>query len=516
MNSANSFDLLISSLHGNHYLVSRSKQQVLYLHPVLRRLILLKSSGNLINWLGQLPEDKSSAVEISSGLTVSRAEIDYYHHFLLFLEENGYFSGIEKIEMKTEPFNGEGIKKILANSPQVIFECTEHCNLSCKYCAYGDLYAESGERKNRDIEPLVAQKALDDLVRMWESPLNRKYFKKIAVSFYGGEPLLNFPFIENMVRYAGSIKLTWNQFFFSMTTNGVLLDQYMDFLVENEFMLLISLDGDEGNNGHRCFPDGSPSFPFVYRNARKLQEKYPVFFKKNVNFASVLHDRNSTKQINHFFKKEFGKQPLKMEVTSMGIKPERRKDFEQLFRKAYSDYSPAEMRAEASRKSTVLQTPFTDSFFRFFWKYSGCVFKNYDGLVSKGKAPWSVCPGTCEPFGRKIFITSAGGILPCERVLHKYQLGFADRDGLHLDFEQIARTYNQYYRKLERQCNDCGAGDACTVCIFNQDIDKDLCRCTDRIDQETFKKNITQILSALEESRIYYPAVMKKYHTRAR
>lgn len=44
---------------------------------------------------------------------------------------------------------GEDIKLSLANTPQITFEVTDACNLSCRYCAYGDLYSDYDDRENK-------------------------------------------------------------------------------------------------------------------------------------------------------------------------------------------------------------------------------------------------------------------------------------------------------------------------------------------------------------------------------
>ena len=74
---------------------------------------------------------------------------------------------------------------------------------------------------------------------------------------------MNFAFIKEIVNYVKQLKLQHNRFSFSMTTNGVLLKKHMDFLYENDFNLLISLDGDEKNNAYRVFVNGKPSYETI-------------------------------------------------------------------------------------------------------------------------------------------------------------------------------------------------------------------------------------------------------------
>lgn len=105
--------------------------------------------------------------------------------------------------------------------------------------------------------------------------------------------MLNMDFIRKMVDWIGKHPIPSRRFVFTMTTNGMLLDRYADFLSEHSFQLLVSLDGDAYSNGYRTDHAGNSSFDRVYKNIRYVREKYPDFFEKNVRFNAVLHDRNS-------------------------------------------------------------------------------------------------------------------------------------------------------------------------------------------------------------------------------
>lgn len=75
--------------------------------------------------------------------------------------------------------SADNILEYLANTPQITFEITERCNLSCIYCGYGKLYANRGERKNRDL-PIAKAIRFLNILRIygsWEMIL-----KAIAIS----------------------------------------------------------------------------------------------------------------------------------------------------------------------------------------------------------------------------------------------------------------------------------------------------------------------------------------------
>ena len=88
-----------------------------------------------------------------------------------------------------------------------------------------------------------------------------------------------------------------NNFIFTMTTNGVLLDKYMDYIVENNIHFSVSLDGNKSNNSYRIFHNQKPSFDIVFKNLKLFQQKHPDYFEKHVRFLSVLHKKNSIFEI---------------------------------------------------------------------------------------------------------------------------------------------------------------------------------------------------------------------------
>lgn len=76
---------------------------------------------------------------------------------------------------------------------------------------------------------------------------------------------MNFELIKNIVNHIEDSKVPHRIVKYNMTTNGVLLDKYIRFLVEKEFRILISLDGDEKGNSYRIDHNGYPSFTKVVK-----------------------------------------------------------------------------------------------------------------------------------------------------------------------------------------------------------------------------------------------------------
>ena len=89
----------------------------------------------------------------------------------------------------------------LSNLRQLTFEVTDACNLRCKYCGYGEFYEDYDKRENKNLPVKQAIQLIDYLVEFWNSEQNNSADRNIYISFYGGEPLLNMPFIQQVVDY---------------------------------------------------------------------------------------------------------------------------------------------------------------------------------------------------------------------------------------------------------------------------------------------------------------------------
>jgi uncharacterized protein len=94
------------------------------------------------------------------------------------------------------------------------------------------------------------------------------------------------------------------------------------------------------------------------------------------------------------------------------------------------------------------------------------VFKDYNELLL-GKRKATLPTGACVPFGKKMFVTVTGKILPCERIGQQFLLGRVTESGVELDLEAIAAKCNFYYSKVDRQCKKCCNATACIQCVFN-------------------------------------------------
>lgn len=185
---------------------------------------------------------------------------------------------------------------IFSDRPVVVKALCLHiahdCNLACRYC-----FAEEGEyHGRRAIMSLeVGKKALDFLIA------NSGSRRNLEVDFFGGEPLMNWQVVKELVVYGREQEKIHNKNFrFTLTTNGVLLnDEVMEFCNKEMANVVLSIDGRKDvHNFMRPFRTGQGSYDLIVPKFQKFaesrnQEKYYVrgtFTHYNLDFAAdVLH-----------------------------------------------------------------------------------------------------------------------------------------------------------------------------------------------------------------------------------
>ncbi len=166
------------------------------------------------------------------------------------------------------------------------------CNLACQYC-----FAEEGEYHGRRalMSFETGKKALDFLIA------NSGNRQNLEVDFFGGEPLMNWEVVKQLVEYGRSQEEEHHKKFrFTLTTNGVLLnDEIMEFCNKEMSNVVLSLDGRKAvNDRMRPFRKGAGSYDLIVPKFQKFAESrnqtnYYVrgtFTRNNLDFSEdVLH-----------------------------------------------------------------------------------------------------------------------------------------------------------------------------------------------------------------------------------
>lgn len=189
----------------------------------------------------------------------------------------------------------EVLDKVEARQPVVKALClhvAHDCNLKCRYC-----FAEEGEYHGRRsmMSKEVGKAAIDFLIKNSGGRIN------LEVDFFGGEPLMNFELVKEVVEYGREQEAFYDKKFrFTITTNGVLLNEEIQaYINAHMHNVVLSLDGrQEVNDAMRKTKNGKGSYETILPKLRQMAESrehknYYVrgtFTRNNLDFSKdVLH-----------------------------------------------------------------------------------------------------------------------------------------------------------------------------------------------------------------------------------
>jgi uncharacterized protein len=190
------------------------------------------------------------------------------------------FSHAEALEMIEEMFQShmivtkDHVMEPLENPPadfplqSLVMNLTNQCNLACTYCyEFGEdkVATPEGKQKFMDIE--TAKTSVEFLL---SSSGERK---NVHITFFGGETLMNFPLLKEVVVYAKAQAAAQNRSVdFSLTTNATLLTPaIIEFLSEHSIGVTVSMDGPPDlQDKMRVFANGRGSYDIIAPRVRAL------------------------------------------------------------------------------------------------------------------------------------------------------------------------------------------------------------------------------------------------------
>ena len=321
------------------------------------------------------------------------------------------------------------------------------CNLACQYC-----FAEEGEYHGRRalMSFEVGKKALDFLIA------NSGNRRNLEVDFFGGEPLMNWQVVKDLVAYGREQeKLHDKKFRFTLTTNGVPLnDEVMEFCNREMGNVVLSIDGrKEVHDKMRPFRKGAGSYDLIVPKFQQFaesrhQDKYYVrgtFTHYNLDFSEdVLH-------LADLGFKQISVEPVVAEPKEpYAIREE---DLPKLFEE-YDKLAVEMIRRHKSGEDF--------NFFHFMIDLEGgpCVAKRLSGCGS----------GT-----EYLAVTPWGDFYPCHQFVgnEKFLLGNVDEGILNTDIRDEFKCCNVYAKEKCRKCFArfyCSGGCAANAYNFSGDI----------------------------------------------
>ncbi|MDY3122450.1 radical SAM protein [Suipraeoptans intestinalis] len=336
----------------------------------------------------------------------------------------------------------------------LVLQITQQCNFRCSYCIYGGNYF-TREHSNEKMTWDLAKSAVDFYISHSFDE------QEASISFYGGEPLLEFNLITQIVLYAEK-RLKHKLLSFSMTTNGFLLDKHiLDFLVSHNFRIMISLDGDEStHNANRKLKGGQNTFTKVYTNILTIKREYPDFFNSRVTYNAVFSNTTDLKESFNLFADSGIFSPLNISINFVDSSD--MKDDQLIYKhnkkKDYLNYEYLKLlAAQIGMKKVDNRILLIVNMFSNFRKL-------YDSLrIHYPEQKIMAHNGPCLPGINKLFVTVNGLFYPCERVAENrcdLCIGCIDTG---FNFETMRNILNPC-KPLESKCLSCWNLRRCSFC----------------------------------------------------
>lgn len=148
------------------------------------------------------------------------------------LINKGYFSqsNFQKIEFPNKEYVEDLLK---GNINKIILQVTRDCNFDCRYCSFAGngVYDRTHEKKNMDFS--VAKSSIDLLAK------RSIYSDKVYITFYGGEPFLEFDLIKKCINYATSIIKTKDIVFNATINASILGNDIINYLKKTHLIFLL-------------------------------------------------------------------------------------------------------------------------------------------------------------------------------------------------------------------------------------------------------------------------------------
>jgi uncharacterized protein len=309
------------------------------------------------------------------------------------------------------------------------------CNLRCKYC-----FADEGEYKGKRelMSAEIGKKAIDFVIEK-SGPR-----KNIEVDLFGGEPLMVFDTVKEIVEYAKEQEKIHNKNIrFTMTTNATLLnDEIMDYLDKNMGNIVLSIDGrKEVNDKVRVRADGTGSFDTIFPKIKKMVEMRD---KSKQYYARGTFTRENTDFFNDvIFLADQGFDEISIEPVVLPKENPlslREEDLPTIYEQYDKLYEEMLKRNKEGRGF---------KFYHFNIDLNGgpCIYKRISG---------------CGAGHEYVAITPSGDIYPCHQFVgnEKFIMGnLNDFDNINTDIQKEFKT-SHIYNKPE--CLNCWARFYCS------------------------------------------------------
>lgn len=345
---------------------------------------------------------------------------------------------------------------------QIIIELTEKCNLRCKYCLYQEENVDTRNFSKQDMDWEVARKALDYI------SLNAG--KMLALTFYGGEPLVNFKLMKQCIEYCKAI-MPGVEIPVSFTTNLTLVtDEIAAYLASlDQCSVLCSLDGPEHvHDYYRVTVGGEGSFHQALQGLKRLVAAFDGKQQHSVGINAVLcppYSRQKFDEVNDFFKTlEWLPKDTRIDCSYVDTGT---LDWSKLGH-VKTDLQDEEFYSEDERTDPLGKwaeyTLDSDQDERGLAKEFSQkkLLRIHNRVITDEPLLGIHMNGCCIPGRRRLYVTTDGKFKVCEKMANSPYIGDVETG---IDIEAMSKYYfEEYMDKSIKYCSTCWAARLCGIC----------------------------------------------------
>lgn len=363
---------------------------------------------------------------------------------------------------------------------KLIIGLTHICNLRCRYCIYSGNYKDERTHEGKSMTIETADK-------IFETFFTKNKYPKL-VSFYGGEPFMNFSVISHIVE---KITNAGYKPTFSVTTNSLMLEneKILDFVIKHNFYVNISFDGPIQEK-MRIDEHGNGTYNRVMNVIAKISKNYPDFYKNNVGFNVTVTYATNIPQTAEFFNTN----PL---FSGKMLNIIRHYDPDNTFCRKY-DLIENEMIVKNEFDS--LRRHYPEVYKNKLPFNDGCYLSvlariNQRSMGDSGKLPLNSC---CYPGMNAAFVDIDGTCSACERTEHAPIGNIYETP---VDQKRADNYIKKYFEMAGKVCPSCWASKLCAKCFSHvrrgELTEKNFLEFCDDF-RESLKKSIELFLSIKE------------------
>ena len=323
----------------------------------------------------------------------------------------------------------------MTNAPikSMCLNVAHDCNLRCEYC-----FAAKGDfGTGRELMSLdTGKNAIDFLIQ------NSGTRHNLELDFFGGEPLMNFDVVKEIVKYARSIEKQYNKNFrFTITTNGLLLDDdKINFINEEMSNVVLSLDGrKEINDKLRVTPNGKGCYNAIVENYKKLISK-----RGNKDYyvrgTFTKHNLDFTKDILHMYELGFKQLSIEPVVSDPNLEYSiREEDLERVFQ----EYETLANEIISRKKK-------------------GDCFNFFHFMIDLDQGPCAIKRlRGCSCGNEYVAVTPNGDIFPCHQFVGNSNFKMGNINNSNID-HKIKKTFSNANIYSKESCKNCWAKFFCS------------------------------------------------------